>query len=285
MAPVLEAYKDIVGYWGPVDALHTFCEPKYVTHPKAAEFYNSIGSLIYCVAALAGLRATSGMVWQVTVGWWSILIVGIGSTLFHLTMRYHMELLDELPMLLLIACAILGFHGAHPYASTPRRATLFLCATVGFLGVFTAIYLYTRIFGLFITMFTIEIAAVIGLGVTSQTKDRTVSWCRNTAIAWIVVARVFWETEVHACRLAPWVWPLHNVWHVTSCIAAYYMLFHMYYYRVERLGLEGAYGARRSFPSLPKPLTFNAAWHRELEERALARLAKDLGGAQSGAAK
>ena len=45
---------------------------------------------------------------------------------------------------------------------------------------------------------------VIGLGVTSQTKDRTVSWCRNTAIAWIVVARVFWETEVHACRLAPW---------------------------------------------------------------------------------
>jgi hypothetical protein len=84
---------------------------------------------------------------------------------------------------------------------------------------------------------------------------------------------------------ARWVWPLHNVWHVTSCIAAYYMLFHMYYYRVERLGLEGAYGARRSFPSLPKPLTFNAAWHRELEERALARLAKDLGGAQSGAAK
>ena len=159
MAPVLDAYKDIVGYWGPVDALHTFCEPKYVTHPKAAEFYNSIGSLIYCVAALAGLRATSGMVWQVTVGWWSILVVGIGSTLFHLTMRYHMELLDELPMLLLIACAILGFHGAHPYASTPRRATLFLCATVGFLGVFTAIYLYTRIFGLFITMFTIEIAA------------------------------------------------------------------------------------------------------------------------------
>ena len=62
MAPVLDAYKDIVGYWGPVDALHTFCEPKYVTHPKAAEFYNSIGSLIYCVAALAGLRATSGMV-------------------------------------------------------------------------------------------------------------------------------------------------------------------------------------------------------------------------------
>ena len=38
-------------FWGPIDSLHTFCERKYITHPMAAEFYNCLGSLIYCVAA------------------------------------------------------------------------------------------------------------------------------------------------------------------------------------------------------------------------------------------
>ena len=86
-------------YWGPIDSLHTFCEPKYATHPMAAEFYNSIGSLIYCVAASVGLYKCSGMVWQVQCGWWALMMVGMGSTGFHLTMRYNAELGDELPML------------------------------------------------------------------------------------------------------------------------------------------------------------------------------------------
>ena len=38
-------------FWGPIDSLHTFCERKYITHPMAAEFYNCLGSLSYCVAA------------------------------------------------------------------------------------------------------------------------------------------------------------------------------------------------------------------------------------------
>ena len=86
-------------FWGPIDSLHTFCERKYITHPMAAEFYNCIGSLIYCFAASVGLYHCRGTVWQVQCGWWSLLVVGMGSFLFHVMMRYNAELGDELPML------------------------------------------------------------------------------------------------------------------------------------------------------------------------------------------
>jgi len=90
------------------------------------------------------------------------------------------------------------------------------------------------------------------------------------AIKWICFARVSWETENHGCASAPWLWPLHNVWHVTSCIACYYMLFHAYYYRIERLGLAGVFGtlaAGAAYPALPRPPGFSAGWHADMQTR------------------
>ena len=111
-------------YWGPIDSLHTFCERKYITHPQAAEFYNSCGSLIYCVAACIGLYHCRGTVWQVQCGWWSLLVVGVGSFVFHVMMRYNAELLDELPMLVLRLSKQPGFQQPvrPPYLSTSTRS-------------------------------------------------------------------------------------------------------------------------------------------------------------------
>ena len=141
-------------FWGPIDSLHTFCERKYITHPMAAEFYNCLGSLIYCVAASVGLYHCRGTVWQVQCGWWSLLVVGVGSFLFHVMMRYNAELGDELPMLILVACGILGFDGSHPWAMSMGGQRLLRGWTLSVLVGLIALYLWTRIFGLFISGFT-----------------------------------------------------------------------------------------------------------------------------------
>jgi hypothetical protein len=157
-------------FWGPIDSLHTFCERKYITHPMAAEFYNCIGSLIYCVAASVGLYHCRGTVWQVQCGWWSLLVVGVGSFLFHVMMRYNAELGDELPMLILVACGILGFDGSHPWAMSMGGQRLLRGWTLSVLVGLIALYLWTRIFGLFISGFTGGVIALIGLGLTSNTQ-------------------------------------------------------------------------------------------------------------------
>ena len=89
------------GFWGAHDSLHTFCEPSYTTTFYAAEPYNALGSIVYAVVGVLNLRRLHGigqpLVWRATAGWWSLVIVGFGSFWFHVTMRYHMELLDEIP--------------------------------------------------------------------------------------------------------------------------------------------------------------------------------------------
>lgn len=58
MPCTLAALHVMTGYWGEVDALHTFCEPNYASSAFVAEFWNSLGSAVYCFAALSGLVST-----------------------------------------------------------------------------------------------------------------------------------------------------------------------------------------------------------------------------------
>lgn len=271
-APITDGF----GFWGPVDALHTFCEPKYGTHPQAAEFYNAFSSLLYCVFALHGLERSQGMLWQMRCGWWALLTVGLGSFAFHLTMRYDAELLDELPMLVLMASGNMPYDGAHPFTTAPKHRRMFVWGIWGNVVVLTAVYLYTRIFAFFIIGFTGCVFLAIFLACTTQTVDSTVAFCRKRAVAAICLAKLLWEIEVRTCSHAPAVWPLHILWHLLSAMAAYYMLMHVTYYRLERCGFAGVYGRRArgagaESMSLLKPWFLDADLFRKLRERAVAK--------------
>lgn len=265
----LKELAETAGFWGPVDALHKFCEPAYGSTVYVAELYNSTGSLIYVVAALCGLRATAGMSWQVRFGWWSLLLVGVGSCSFHATMRYHTELLDEIPMLLLMASSLVAKESAHPKAQSAAAANMLIAGiSLGFTALVGA-YLATRVFGLFVTGFTGMVLADIYAGATSETKTLGSFGCFKRATAAIVMARVFWELENHTCAFAPWVWPFHNVWHVLSCTAAYYQLGFCYYYRLERLGARGVFGSKAGgkgagLDAVPSLMFCPGAWRDEI---------------------
>ncbi|EOD07489.1 hypothetical protein EMIHUDRAFT_218439 [Emiliania huxleyi CCMP1516] len=237
----------MTGYWGEVDALHTFCEPNYASSAFVAEFWNSLGSAVYCFAALSGLVSTAGMVWQVRCGWWALLLTGLGSITFHGTMRYNAELLDELPMLQLIACATLAADGAHPWTRTPRGRALLLGGMAASLGGLTAAYLYTRTFYLFVTGFTLSVLLLFALGLAMESCSPAVGYCRVRAIGCIALGRIAWEIEERFCAAMPTLWPLHNV-----------------------LGAGGLYGGtqQRGTSFLPKPLAIRANIHHEAVTRA-----------------
>ena len=95
-------------YWGAIDAQHTFCEPKYATSLYVAEYYNSLSSLVYVLAGIAGLVLCRREDWRINIGWLTLTLVGCGSVLFHATMRFTMELCDEVPMLFLVLAFLIG---------------------------------------------------------------------------------------------------------------------------------------------------------------------------------
>jgi dihydroceramidase len=74
--------------------------PQLNTIQHSAEFYNSISNLFFIVPsvlALMNFRHTA-LPARYVGSYLGLLLVGIGSTCFHATLKWEMQLLDELPM-------------------------------------------------------------------------------------------------------------------------------------------------------------------------------------------
>ncbi|KAH3666491.1 hypothetical protein OGAPHI_003487 [Ogataea philodendri] len=93
------------GYWGPVTATIDWCEENYVVSPFFAEIVNATTNLSFYFLSLNLLRSAikndHGLMFVfVSIG---MCVVGIGSWLFHMTLKYEFQLLDELPMIYVTA--------------------------------------------------------------------------------------------------------------------------------------------------------------------------------------
>jgi dihydroceramidase len=92
---------DPVGIWGIPTASIDWCEQNYAFTPWIAEFWNTLSSLAMVVAGLLGLltlRYGRG----VRLAFGLLVLVGLGSIAFHATLRFELQMLDELPMLYLV---------------------------------------------------------------------------------------------------------------------------------------------------------------------------------------
>ena len=100
-----------VGYWGEPDSIMDFCEPNYAVSFFFAEFCNSLSSVPMFMWGLLGLVLThmyATKEFRYKLCFMALMFVGVGSFLFHASLRYKYQLLDELPMLLLSSTLVYG---------------------------------------------------------------------------------------------------------------------------------------------------------------------------------
>lgn len=121
MAPAPPMDKE--GYWGEPTSTLDWCEENYVVTPYIAEFWNTISNAVMIVPALAGAVYSwrIGLEPRFIVLNLALFVVGIGSWLFHMTLKYEMQLLDELPMIYGTAALIYTLHNC---ASGLKEASL-----------------------------------------------------------------------------------------------------------------------------------------------------------------
>ncbi|GAX27135.1 dihydroceramidase [Fistulifera solaris] len=208
---------NVTGVWGPVDAVHQFCEPHYRTTVYLAECYNALSSLWYIFLAYRLLRTTKKPLWilRALAGWLGV--IGIGSFLFHGTMRRSMQLLDEGPMMGSIGTALWWKLGLHPW-SRKRSALWRSCMVIINVGI-VLLYIVVGSYELFVHGFTSMVVLDTILAYTMKQGDTKL---RNQCVATILFARIFWEMENLWCETYPRIWIAHIVWHVASGLAAYY---------------------------------------------------------------
>jgi len=116
------------GFWGEPTATIDWCENNYEVSFYVAEFWNTVTNLMMIVPGLCGayFAWVDRLELRFITCYLGLIVVGIGSWCFHMTLLYKMQLLDELPMLLtasVIAFCLLDM--LRPV--TIRRTTLIFC--------------------------------------------------------------------------------------------------------------------------------------------------------------
>lgn len=110
-------------FWGDKTSTLDWCEENYLYSQYVAEFCKNLHLFIYLLMILVGNATSNFFFMYIAVKggydayrariplrfvmlYASVFIVGLGSLLFHATLKYSMQLLDEIPMIFM-ACQIL----------------------------------------------------------------------------------------------------------------------------------------------------------------------------------
>lgn len=92
--------RNLPGFWDPVTSTIDWCELNYHYSIYIAEFCNTMTNIpgLIANAYLAYMTYQSGVPTRYAMGYVSGMMIGLGSTGFHSTLKWTWQLLDEFPM-------------------------------------------------------------------------------------------------------------------------------------------------------------------------------------------
>ncbi|KAJ5640514.1 hypothetical protein N7528_000139 [Penicillium herquei] len=126
------------GFWNPVTSTLNWCEEDYYATIYSAEIVNTLTNLLFMGLGVKGIiscrRNQHDQIFL--VAYLGYLVVGTGSFLFHSTLKYPMQLVDELSM---IYTTCLMVYASFSY-TRPTHVRLILGVSLALLSVFITLY-------------------------------------------------------------------------------------------------------------------------------------------------
>lgn len=234
MAPIIN--KDFPGFWDPITSTIDWCEKNYQVSYFIAEFWNTMSNLTFIFPPILAYLKTSKM--DVPFLYLSPLLylafVGTGSFFFHMTLKYEMQLWDEMCMIwegLLMCYILIKIIDPKLAKRTSTKASLIIFGVL-----LEASYVFIKEPLFFQMGFAVihYLALLIGYSITQQCKcSPKVFW---TSVILNHFAFFLWNIDNHfcaqleglRCNLNPIVIPFsqfHAVWHVIAGYATLLMIF------------------------------------------------------------
>ncbi|MBW0515580.1 hypothetical protein O181_055295 [Austropuccinia psidii MF-1] len=234
------------GFWGQSTSSIDWCEANYAISRYIAEFANTLSNLVFVSWALFGIKKCRDEKLPLSLALCQvgIALVGIGSFLFHATLKYEWQLGDELPM---IFCSCFITYVAF---DTGRSPSILVRALPFFLSLYaltvTVIYLnypnpvfHQVSYGFIQLLATIRVAYVIqSLPNASNAERRNrsdVIWCETFGTGIFLLGFLFWNLDNLFCDQiskakaflgVPWSFVLegHAWWHLATGTGAYFIV-------------------------------------------------------------
>lgn len=246
------------GFWGPPTSTIDWCEENYVVTPYIAEALNTLTNSVFILLALfATIQAYKQRLEpRFVLASLGFLLVGIGSWLFHMTLQYHYQLLDELPMI--YATCIPFWSVFSTFHDVRGQSAVAIGITVA-AGTLTAIYLILKdptihqaaygVMNFVIILKSISLTNKYVHDAIAKKKLMRVMW---TGIGLFFVGYILWNMDIHFCSYARatrrnWGMPYgfllegHGWWHIFTGSGVYCYILYEEYLRCFLIGTDKFY--------------------------------------------
>jgi len=232
MAPLTESQ---LGYWEPHTSTLDWCESNYEASYFIAEFWNTLTNLAMIIPALKGLyevRRQKFEPWFFNL-YLLLLGTGIGSWMFHMTLRYTSQLMDELPMVWGSAYMVYCLNRVRvlPQEKTTGMAVFM----IGYTIIVTTMYLVNKNPTFHEAAYGCLVFIMLAYDLHLNTHQKSkVGWrIFITGIIMYGVGFALWNVDNHFCNnlknirssipfhfLAPFT-QLHGWWHILAGYASH----------------------------------------------------------------
>ncbi|CAG8608899.1 13490_t:CDS:2 [Acaulospora morrowiae] len=231
-----------------------WCEKNYAVTHYVAEFFNTLSSLCMVGAGAFGVYMHSqGFEKRFQVCFATIIVVGIGSILFHGTLLFSLQLFDEVPMMfcVLVLCySVIENRKERKYGNWfPVALIIWGLAVTAIMvisgrhshdGMMQAIEFYV-FQGSFVVMAATVYLHTVAIVLNSKAgKGVTKLWTSGSAV--FLIGYIGWHVDMHLCSSMyslPFNVPnpqLHAWWHLTASYGSYLICALIAYDRSMRLG-------------------------------------------------
>lgn len=235
------------GFWVPHTSTIDWCELNYEVSHYIAEFFNSTSALLFFLLTLglwfdAAYRRHNlfRLPTRYLCNYAWLALVALGSALFHATLKYEMQLLDELPMLYGMAQ---GF-----YCALPEPSGIWAVMLIGVNAAFTLHYLWARdafwheiMFALSTTLLVLAyLRQALSLLKSDDKKSIKIKgakqalWILGKGLTMVLTGFAFWLWENGNCGVltdyksflgmpAALALEFHALWHLLSYAGVLYL--------------------------------------------------------------
>jgi len=250
------------GFWGVPTSSVDWCEANYRYSPYVCELFNTWSSFAILLAGCLGAwfhRTTLER--RFLLAFLALCLVGVGSVAFHATLRFELQMLDELPMLWLALVMNYTLLENRP----TRRFGLWFPALLIVYGILISLLtLLTRgrveFWAFQITFASAEFYGLYRVWrIYRRSQNAGVRRLFRWGMASYLVALALWSVDTHQCSFVSVTLPawglfnpqLHAVWHVLVSLGFYALVLLIAYDRFDTLGIRGKLEPRLGFiPSL-----------------------------------
>ncbi|KAL2813209.1 alkaline ceramidase family protein [Aspergillus cavernicola] len=227
-------------FWGAPTANSNFCEQDYAITRYIAEFINSLSNLVYVIYGIYGVRKLrqkpNADVFRY-LPYWGLMAVGLCSAVFHVSLKYHTQMMDDLSMLFATTPVLQRVLRVNATRRESTIMAIILWSMLAFLIVYHVstdeLILHSTYFGGMIVVIGIRTMQLVNTRTAPGSEARRQIWgiVRFGAVIFNV-GFYLWIIDNWTCGYLtkareviglPWafVFELHGWWHICTGIGAY----------------------------------------------------------------